>query len=55
LESYSFFLASLPREEVTKFSNIHFICVSNLVKIYQVCVQCAIKTIKYLKYIWHLV
>lgn len=31
LESYSFFLASLPREEVTKFSNIHFICVSNLV------------------------
>ena len=31
LETYSFFLASLPRDEVTKFSNINFICVSNLV------------------------
>ena len=30
LETYSFFLASLPREEVTKFSNINFVCVSNL-------------------------
>jgi hypothetical protein len=31
LETYSFFLASLPREEITKFSNINFVCVSNLV------------------------
>lgn len=31
LETYSFFLAGLPRKEVTKFSNINFICVSNLV------------------------
>ena len=30
LETYSFFLASLPREEVIKFSNINFVCVSNL-------------------------
>ena len=27
LETYSFFLASLPREEITKFSNINFVCV----------------------------
>lgn len=25
------FLAGLPRKDVTKFSNIHFICASNLV------------------------
>ena len=31
LETYSFFLAGLPRKEVTKFSNINFICASNLV------------------------
>lgn len=31
LETYSFFLAGLPRKEVNKFSNINFICVSNLV------------------------
>ncbi|XP_028417046.1 uncharacterized protein LOC114541311 isoform X2 [Dendronephthya gigantea] len=31
LETYSMFLAGLPRKEVTKFSNIHFICASNLV------------------------
>ncbi|CAB4010556.1 Hypothetical predicted protein [Paramuricea clavata] len=31
LESYSMFLAGLPRKDVTKFSNIHFICASNLV------------------------
>ena len=30
LETYSFFLASLPKEEITKFSNINFVCVSNL-------------------------
>lgn len=31
LESYSMFLASLPRKEISKFSNIHFISASNLV------------------------
>ena len=31
LETYSFFLAGLPRKDVTKFSNINFICASNLV------------------------
>ncbi len=31
LETYSFFLAGLPGKEVTKFSNINFICASNLV------------------------
>ena len=31
LETYSFFLPSLPREEITKFSNINIVCVSNLV------------------------
>ena len=31
IESYSMFLAGLPRKEVSKFSNIHFICASNLV------------------------
>lgn len=31
LESYSMFLASLPRKEVSKFSNIQFICASNMV------------------------
>ena len=31
LETYSFFLASLPRAEITKFSNINFVRVSNLV------------------------
>jgi hypothetical protein len=32
LESYSMFLASLPREEISRFSNIHFISASNLVR-----------------------
>jgi hypothetical protein len=31
IKTYSMFLASLPRKEITKFSNIHFICASNLV------------------------
>ena len=31
LETYSVFLVALPRKEITKFSNIHFICASNLV------------------------
>ena len=31
LETYSFFLAGLPRKDVTKFSNINFVCASNLV------------------------
>ena len=31
LESYSMFLASLPRKEISKFSSIHFISASNLV------------------------
>ena len=31
LETYSMFLAALPRKEISKFSNIHFISASNLV------------------------
>ena len=31
LETYSMFLAALPRKDISKFSNIHFISASNLV------------------------
>ena len=41
LETYSFFLAGLPRKEVTKFSNINFICASNLVDSVTVMNKCA--------------